>query len=300
MSTITLLCIALAGVIMLLLLVIKAKVQPFVALLLVSLLVALAAGIPAGEVGKVMIAGMGGVLGSVTIIIGLGAMLGRMIEHSGGAESLANYFSRKLGDKRTIAALTLAAFFLGIPVFFDVGFIILAPIIYGFAKVAKISPLKFGLPVAGIMLTVHVAVPPHPGPVAAAGLLHADIGWLTIIGIAISIPVGIVGYFAAKIINTRQYAMSVEVLLTVGSVVLAVGTVTGAVTVVAAGLLFGNILLALCSPEDSEYVIVGCDATATVEFCAGLITTPCSAASAWVMAFPPVIGVPEALPTCKV
>lgn len=148
MSTITLLCIALAGVIMLLLLVIKAKVQPFVALLLVSLLVALAAGIPAGEVGKVMIAGMGGVLGSVTIIIGLGAMLGRMIEHSGGAESLANYFSRKLGDKRTIAALTLAAFFLGIPVFFDVGFIILAPIIYGFAKVAKISPLKFGLPVA--------------------------------------------------------------------------------------------------------------------------------------------------------
>ena len=131
---------------MLLLLVIKAKVQPFVALLLVSLLVALAAGIPAGEVGKVMIAGMGGVLGSVTIIIGLGAMLGRMIEHSGGAESLANYFSRKLGDKRTIAALTLAAFFLGIPVFFDVGFIILAPIIYGFAKVAKISPLKFGLP----------------------------------------------------------------------------------------------------------------------------------------------------------
>ncbi|EGI92799.1 inner membrane permease ygbN [Shigella dysenteriae 155-74] len=197
---------------MLLLLVIKAKVQPFVALLLVSLLVALAAGIPAGEVGKVMIAGIGGVLGSVTIIIGLGAMLGRMIEHSGGAESLANYFSRKLGDKRTIAALTLAAFFLGIPVFFDVGFIILAPIIYGFAKVAKISPLKFGLPVAGIMLTVHVAVPPHPGPVAAAGLLHADIGWLTIIGIAISIPVGVVGYFAAKIINKRQYAMSVEVL----------------------------------------------------------------------------------------
>lgn len=125
MSTITLLCIALTGVIMLLLLVIKAKVQPFVALLLVSLLVALAAGIPAGEVGKVMIAGMGGVLGSVTIIIGLGAMLGRMIEHSGGAESLANYFSRKLGDKRTIAALTLAAFFLGIPVFFDVALLFL-------------------------------------------------------------------------------------------------------------------------------------------------------------------------------
>ena len=97
-----------------------------------------------------------------------------------------------------------------------------------------------------------------------------------------------------------EIGVLVDVLLTVGSVVLAVGTVTGAVTVVAVGLLFGNILLALCSPEDSEYVIVGCDATATVEFCAGLITTPCSAASAWVMAFPPVIGVPEAFRTCKV
>ncbi|MFP1557285.1 hypothetical protein ACLB1T_04550 [Escherichia coli] len=83
-------------------------------------------------------------------------MLGRMIEHSGGAESLANYFSRKLGDKTNYRCADSGSVFLGISVF-DVGFIILAPIIYGFAKVAKISPLKFGLPVAGIMLTVHVA-----------------------------------------------------------------------------------------------------------------------------------------------
>ena len=94
MSTSLLLLIAVLGVVLLLLMVIKAKVQPFVALLVVSLLVALASGIPTGEVMKVMTAGMGGVLGSVTIIIGLGAMLGRMIEHSGGAESLAQRFSR--------------------------------------------------------------------------------------------------------------------------------------------------------------------------------------------------------------
>lgn len=212
MSTSMLLIIAALGVLLLLLLVIKAKVQPFVALLLVSLIVALASGIPAGEVMKVMTAGMGGVLGSITIIIGLGAMLGRMIEHSGGAESLANYFSKKLGPKRTIAALTVAAFILGIPVFFDVGFIILAPVIYGFAKVAKVSPLKFGLPMAGVMLTVHVALPPHPGPVAAAALINADVGWLTIIGLLICIPVGVVAYFAAKSLNRRQYALSVEVL----------------------------------------------------------------------------------------
>lgn len=212
MSPTMLLLIAVLGVVLLLVMVIKAKVQPFVALLVVSLLVALASGIPTGEVMKVMTAGMGGVLGSVTIIIGLGAMLGRMIEHSGGAESLAQRFSQALGPKRTIAALTSAAFILGIPVFFDVGFIILAPIIYGFAKVAKVSPLKFGLPMAGVMLTVHVALPPHPGPVAAAGLLQADIGWLTIIGLVICVPVGIIGYFAAKYLNRKAYPLSIEVL----------------------------------------------------------------------------------------
>jgi GntP family gluconate:H+ symporter len=207
-----LLMIAVLGVVLLLLMVIKAKIQPFVALLVVSLLVALASGIPTGEVMKVMTAGMGGVLGSVTIIIGLGAMLGRMIEHSGGAESLAQRFSKALGPKHTVAALTIAAFILGIPVFFDVGFIILAPIIYGFAKVAKVSPLKFGLPMAGVMLAVHVALPPHPGPVAAAGLLNADIGWLTIIGLAICIPVGVIGYFTAKHLNRKTYPLSIEVL----------------------------------------------------------------------------------------
>lgn len=212
MSTSMLLMIAVLGVVLLLLMVIKAKIQPFVALLVVSLLVALASGIPTGEVMKVMTAGMGGVLGSVTIIIGLGAMLGRMIEHSGGAESLAQRFSKALGPKHTVAALTIAAFILGIPVFFDVGFIILAPIIYGFAKVAKVSPLKFGLPMAGVMLAVHVALPPHPGPVAAAGLLNADIGWLTIIGLAICIPVGVIGYFTAKHLNRKTYPLSIEVL----------------------------------------------------------------------------------------
>ena len=212
MSTSMLLMIAVLGVVLLLLMVIKAKIQPFVALLVVSLLVALASGIPTGEVMKVMTAGMGGVLGSVTIIIGLGAMLGRMIEHSGGAESLAQRFSKALGPKHTVAALTIAAFILGIPVFFDVGFIILAPIIYGFAKVAKVSPLKFGLPMAGGRLAVHVALPPHPGPVAAAGLLNADIGWLTIIGLAICIPVGVIGYFTAKHLNRKTYPLSIEVL----------------------------------------------------------------------------------------
>lgn len=212
MTIFSLLIIALIGILILLLMIIKFKIHPFVALLIVSLFVAIATGIPLDNVVKVVTDGLGGVLGSVAIIIGLGAMLGQLIERSGGAENLAIKTGKSLGAKKTIAALTIAGFILGIPVFFDVGFIILAPIIYGFAKVAKISPLKYGLPIAGVMLTVHVALPPHPGPVAAAGILHADVGLLTLIGFVICIPVAIIGYYIAKYINRKNYHLSVEVL----------------------------------------------------------------------------------------
>ncbi len=212
MSTALLLAIATASIVILLLLVIKTKVHPFVALLIVSLLVAIATGIPADKIMETIFSGMGNLLGHITIIIVLGAMLGAVIEASGGAESLAQRFSKSLGIKRTVAALTMAAFILGIPVFFEVGFIIVIPLIYGFTKVARVSPLKFGLPMAGVMLTVHVALPTHPGAAAAAGILHTDMGWLMMLGILISIPVGIVGYFVAKAMNLRQYHLSVDVL----------------------------------------------------------------------------------------
>lgn len=212
MTTALLLAIATASIVILLLLVIKAKVHPFVALLIVSLLVAIATGIPAEKIMETIISGMGGLLGHITIIIVLGAMLGAIIEASGGAESLAQRFSKTLGLKRTVAALTIAAFILGIPVFFEVGFIIVIPLIYGFTKVARVSPLKFGLPMAGVMLTVHVALPTHPGAAAAAAILHTDMGWLMILGILVSVPVGILGYYVAKVMNRRQYHLSVEVL----------------------------------------------------------------------------------------
>ena len=212
MSTALLLAIATASIVILLLLVIKAKVHPFVALLIVSLLVAIATGIPAEKIMETIMSGMGSLLGHIAIIIVLGAMLGAVIEASGGAESLAQRFSKSLGIRRTVAALTMAAFILGIPVFFEVGFIIVIPLIYGFTKVARVSPLKFGLPMAGVMLTVPVALPTHPGAAAAAGILHTDMGWLMMIGLAISVPVGIIGYYVAKAMNRRHYHLSVEVL----------------------------------------------------------------------------------------
>ncbi len=212
MSTTLLLSIALVSVILLLLLVIKAKVHPFIALLVASLFVALTTGIPAENIMKVILGGMGSLLGSIAVIIVLGAILGAIIEASGGADALANRFASLCGPQRMAAALTIVGFILGLPVFFDVGFIIVVPLIYGFSKVMRLSPLKFGLPMAGMMLMVHVTVPTHPGPAAAAGLLNADLGWLMMSGIAISVPVGVVGYFIAKSLNRRKYHLSVQVL----------------------------------------------------------------------------------------
>ncbi|MDO5049389.1 MAG: GntP family transporter [Actinomycetaceae bacterium] len=207
MSAGMLLFIAAVAVAVLLFLVIKVKMSAFVGLLLVALGTALATGIPIGDVIPTMVEGMGKTLGNVMLIVGLGAMLGRLIEVAGGAESLARYFTEKLGTTRVIGAVTIAAFILGIPVFFDVGFIILAPIIFGFAKVAKIDPLKIGLPVGAVMLTVHVALPPHPGPVAAAEILGVDAGQMIMVALPISAVTGVIGFFAAKFIKTDKIVM---------------------------------------------------------------------------------------------
>jgi len=207
MGTTALLIIALIAVAVLLILVIKVEVPAFVSLLLVSMGTALATGVPLANVVPVMVAGMGKVLGSVAIVVGLGSMLGRLIEVSGGADHLARRFSEVLGSGRVVAALTAAAFILGIPVFFDVAFIILAPIVFGFAKVDKIHPMKIALPVGAVLLTVHVALPPHPGPVAAAALLNADVGLVTVVGLVICAIVGVVGFFAAKLFDVDKLVL---------------------------------------------------------------------------------------------
>ncbi|MGM7680302.1 GntP family transporter [Microbacterium sp. A94] len=214
-----LIAIGVAGLALLLLLIIRFKMQAFYALILVSIVVGLAAGLPMtsitaddGTVEKLgiiqaIIAGVGGTLGSVAVLVALGSMLGKIIELSGGAESLAGKFTKWLGPKRVGIALVIAAAILAIPVFFDAGFIILVPIIFAFSKIAGLNPIKFGLPVAGIMLAVHVAVPPHPGIVGGATILGADMGWVLIFSLIISIPLAALSFWVGKIINRQEFAM---------------------------------------------------------------------------------------------
>lgn len=272
MSTPVLLAIGVGGILLLLLLIIRLKLNAFLALLIVSIIVGLAAGLPLATVpatedtpeklGVVpaIVAGLGSTLGSIAILITLGAMLGRIIELSGGASSLAGRFTEILGPKRVGAALTGAALVLAIPVFFDVGFIILVPIVYGFAQAAGLKPLRFGLPVAGIMLAVHVSVPPHPGVVGGAALLGADIGWLTIVGIVIAIPLAFVSHVLANRLTRREVAMlaSTKEMFEQAGRNGVQTTVTGTVTSTVAPPSAGMVLTLIVTP----LVMIGIGTTA--------------------------------------
>lgn len=159
-----LLSVAGAGIAFLLVLVIKVRLEPFVSLLLVSALVALAAGIPLAEIVPDMEAGMGKVLAHVAPIVGLGAMLGKMLELSGGAQQIADRLLRLFGEKRAPMALGVTGLIFGIPVFFDVGVIVLAPVVYAAALRGRKSMLYYAMPLAGGLAIVHGLLPPHPDP----------------------------------------------------------------------------------------------------------------------------------------
>ncbi|MEU2282573.1 SLC13 family permease [Streptomyces sp. NPDC013178] len=207
MSDDALLVIAVAGVAALLLLILKAKVQPFVALVVVSVGVALAAGVPAADVVRTVEEGMGATLGHIATIIALGAMIGRIIELSGGAHAFAHALIDRFGGRHTPLALTVAGFVIGIPVFFEVGLIILMPIAYGVARAARRPLLVYALPMGAAMLTVHAFLPPHPGAVAAVEAIGADQGLVLLMGIPLTAVVVLLGHLMARRLTRRAYPM---------------------------------------------------------------------------------------------
>ncbi|MGC4981171.1 GntP family permease [Streptomyces sp. DT193] len=213
-GTAGLLTVAALGIALLLFLIIKVRLQPFVALLAVSIAVGLAAGLSVTELFgtvqrstavSVIETGMGGILGHVAIIIGLGTMLGAILEVSGGAEVLASRLLGLFGEKRAPLAMGLTGLIFGIPVFFDVGIFVLAPIVYAAAKRSGKSILLYCLPLlAGLSMT-HAFLPPHPGPVAAAGLLHVQLGWVILMGIVCGIPAVLAAWVYSAWIGKRIF-----------------------------------------------------------------------------------------------
>ncbi|MCR3722273.1 gluconate:H+ symporter, GntP family [Prauserella flava] len=195
-----LLLLVAGGIALLLLLVIKAKLHAFVALLVVSIVVGIAAGLEPSAIPAVLEEGMGDTLGEIAVIVALGAMLGRVMQESGAAGVLSSRLLAAFGERKAPLAVGLTALIFGIPVFFDVGFIIMLPLIYAVAQRSGRSVISIALPAVGGLAIMHAVLPPHPGPVAAAGLLGGNLGWIAIMGLICGLPAW---FFGAYLFGTR-------------------------------------------------------------------------------------------------
>ena len=183
----TLLIIAAVAVAVLLVLIIALRMHAFVALVLVSFGTAVAAGVPVAEVPTIAIAAFGSTLGTVALLVGLGVMIGRLLEVTGGAQVLADTLVNRFGEKRAPLALGIAALLFGLPIFFDAGLVVFLPIIFSVAKRFGGSVLMYALPAAGAFAAMHAIVPPHPGPVTAATEIDASIGLTLLIGVVVAV-----------------------------------------------------------------------------------------------------------------
>lgn len=176
------------GILALLLLIMGLKLNTFVSLIIVSFGVALALGIPLGEVVKTIEAGLGGTLGHLALVFGLGAMLGKLIADSGGAQRIAMTLVNKFGEKNIQWAVVVASFIIGVALFFEVGLVLLIPIVFAISRELKISILYLGIPMTAALSVTHGFLPPHPGPTVIAGEFGANIGEVLLYGFIIAIP----------------------------------------------------------------------------------------------------------------
>jgi GntP family gluconate:H+ symporter len=180
------------------------RLHPFIALVLVSLGLGLAAGVPAVQVVRAFQDGLGATLGSIGGILALGAMLGRLLAMSGGAEVLTSRMLALAGPSRAPWMLALTAFVVGLPVFFAVGFVLLMPVVFALVQATGLSLVLLGLPLAAGLSAAHGLTPPHPGPLAAIERLHADPGLVILYGSMAGIPAALVaGPVLARWLNRR-------------------------------------------------------------------------------------------------
>ncbi len=172
----TLLLIAAVGVALVVLLITWARIPAFLALALSSLFVGLATRMPLADIPRAFQAGMGDTLGSIAMVIGLGTVIGKLLAESGGAIVVSNALARALGERRLDWALLLSGFIIGLPVFFQVGLVLLAPVLFTAQRQSRRPLLWLGLPMVAGLSAAHGLVPPHPGPLAAIERLGADPG----------------------------------------------------------------------------------------------------------------------------
>lgn len=199
-----LLVLALAAILGLILLIARFKINPFIALMTISLVLAGASGMPLQTIVKSFENGVGGILGHIAIIVALGTMIGKMMAESGGADCIAQTMIRVFGEKRVPWAMVIIGLIVGLPVFFEVGFVLLVPIAFNVARRTGTSLIMIGLPMVTGLSVVHGLVPPHPAAMLAVTIYNADIGRTIFYAMLIGIPTAIIaGPLYAKVIAPR-------------------------------------------------------------------------------------------------
>jgi gluconate:H+ symporter, GntP family len=196
-----LLLAALGAVITLVVLIAQFKINPFIVLLSVSLILAIVTGMPAQTIVKSFETGVGNTLGHIAIVVGLGTMLGKMMAESGGADQIAHTLIRVFGEKRLPWAMVVVGFIVGLPVFFEVGFVLLIPIAFNIARRTGTSLILIGLPMVAGLSVVHGLVPPHPAAMMAVAAYNADMGRTILYAMLVGIPTAVLaGPLYAKLI----------------------------------------------------------------------------------------------------
>ncbi|WP_264737851.1 GntP family permease [Cytobacillus firmus] len=180
------------------------KWHAFISLTVASIFLAIASGMNWDEIVTAYETGVGGTLGHLVGILALGTILGKMLSESGAGLQIANYFVKIFGEKRLPWAMFISGFIIGVPVFFEVGILILLPLVISIQKATKQNILLIALPAVAGLSIVHGLVPPHPGAVAAIGIYGANLGIVLIYSLIIAIPAGIIGGpLFAKWVNKR-------------------------------------------------------------------------------------------------
>ncbi len=177
-----------AGLAVVLFLILVLRIPAFISLLVASLVVGLGAGLTSEEMISTIQRGMGGTLGYVAVVVGLGAIFGGILEACGGAETIARHLLSLFGEKRAGFALSLTGFIIAIPVFFDVAFIILIPLIYSLQRKTGRSLLTYAIPLLAGLAITHAFIPPTPGPVAVADIIDAPLGLVILCGFIVGLP----------------------------------------------------------------------------------------------------------------
>ncbi len=180
------------GIILLFFLIVKVKMNSFLSLILVCIILAFGEGLPVDKIFPTIQKGLGATLGGLTIVVGFGAILGKLMADSGGAQRIATTLINLFGRQNVKWAVCLTGFIVGIALFYEIGFVLLIPLVFTIAKEADIPLLEVGIPMAAALSVTHGFLPPHPGPTAISVIFNADIGKTLIYGLLIGIPTVII------------------------------------------------------------------------------------------------------------